>query len=197
MEIYRSLKLKIYAKFYKGIMTLIFKLNRVHFDKDFTVLGFPILEIDQSGNFSFGKKMILISNVKYSALGKNNRSKINVGPNAQLLIGNNVGLSNVTIISKQSITIGNNILLGGGVIIVDTDFHSLNPIHWHTDQDEFNMKTSPVVIGDNVFIGMNSIILKGVKIGNNSIVGAGSVVSKNIPPNEIWAGNPAQFIKKN
>lgn len=57
-------------------------------------------------------------------------------------------------------------------------------------------KCAPVVIGDNVFIGAKCIILKGVTIGENSIVGAGSVVTKSIPANEIWAGNPAKFIRK-
>ena len=51
-------------------------------------------------------------------------------------------------------------------------------------------------VGNNVFIGTNCIVLKGVSIGNNSIVGAGSVVTKNIPANELWAGNPAKFIRK-
>jgi acetyltransferase-like isoleucine patch superfamily enzyme len=52
-----------------------------------------------------------------------------------------------------------------------------------------------VIIEDNVFIGAHSTILKGVTIGKNSVIGACSVVTKNIPPNEIWAGNPAKFIK--
>jgi len=57
------------------------------------------------------------------------------------------------------------------------------------------MISKPVTIGDNVFIGMNSIILKGVNIGNNVRIAAGSVVTKSIPANQIWGGNPAAFIK--
>lgn len=56
--------------------------------------------------------------------------------------------------------------------------------------------SAPVIIEDNAFIGARSIILKGVTIGANSIIGAGSVVTKSIPANEIWAGNPAKFIRK-
>lgn len=52
------------------------------------------------------------------------------------------------------------------------------------------------MIGDNVLIGAHSIILKGVTIGNNAVVAAGSVVSRSIPANELWGGNPAKFIKK-
>ena len=51
-------------------------------------------------------------------------------------------------------------------------------------------------IEDNVFIGANCIILKGVKIGDRSIIGAGSVVTKNVPSDQIWAGNPAKFIRE-
>lgn len=57
--------------------------------------------------------------------------------------------------------------------------------------------TKPVSIGNGAFIGAHSIILKGVSIGEKSIVGAGSVVTKGIPDGEVWAGNPAQFIRKN
>jgi acetyltransferase-like isoleucine patch superfamily enzyme len=56
-------------------------------------------------------------------------------------------------------------------------------------------KKRPVVINDNVFIGAHSTILKGVTIGKNSVIGACSVITKDIPDNEIWAGNPAKFIK--
>ena len=52
-----------------------------------------------------------------------------------------------------------------------------------------------IKIGNNCFIGCHSIILPGVTIGNNSIIGAGSVVTKNVPDGEVWAGNPAKFIK--
>lgn len=61
--------------------------------------------------------------------------------------------------------------------------------------DQKCKNNAPVVIEDNVFIGARSIILKGVTIGENSIVGAGSVVTRSIPSNQIWGGNPAKFIR--
>ena len=55
---------------------------------------------------------------------------------------------------------------------------------------------APVKIEDNAFVGARSMILKGITIGKNSIIGAGSVVTKSVPENEIWAGNPARFVRK-
>ena len=77
-----------------------------------------------------------------------------------------------------------------------SDFHSLDPIIRAGSEDQANKKCArPVVLCDNVFIGAHSIILKGVTIGENSIVAAGSVVTKSIPANPIWGGNPAKKIK--
>jgi len=59
------------------------------------------------------------------------------------------------------------------------------------------VNTAPIIIRDYVFIGGSSIILKGVTIGKNSIVAAGSMVTKSIPDNEIWGGNPAKYLKSN
>lgn len=112
-----------------------------------------------------------------------------------LEIGNNVGDTNSTIYCTNKIKIGSNVLIGGNCKIWDTDFHSLNPdIRVYGDDNQ--IKSGPIIIGDNVFIGGETIILKNVVLGDNSVIGAGSIVTKNIPANEIWAGNPAKFIKK-
>ena len=65
-----------------------------------------------------------------------------------------------------------------------------------TKREGIHFKSYKVELQDNCFIGANTIICSPVIIGKNAIVGAGSVVTKNIPDNEIWAGNPAKFIKK-
>lgn len=85
----------------------------------------------------------------------------------------------------------------GGGKIYDTDFHSLNPQdRYDHARDMESKKKATVKICDNVLIGAGAIVLKGVTIGENSIIGAGAVVTKDVPANEIWAGNPARFIKK-
>lgn len=117
-----------------------------------------------------------------------------VRKNGELIIGKQVGISNSTIVCHNKIEIGAFVFVGGNCKIWDTDFHSLDPIERVHNGDK-KIKTAPIKIEDYAFIGGSSIILKGVTIGKNSIIGAGSVVTQNIPENEIWAGNPARYIK--
>jgi acetyltransferase-like isoleucine patch superfamily enzyme len=89
------------------------------------------------------------------------------------------------------INIGNNVTITSGVKILTHD----GSLCLFQDDNGRRFSYNRVVIGDNVFIGVNSIILPGVIIGNNVIIGAGSVVTKSIPNNSIVGGNPAKFIK--
>lgn len=162
--------------------------------KNIKVLGFPIIEVRKNGKLSLGENITMINNQKHSTLGKVNKCKLLVYSNAELKIGNKIGMSNVTIIATKSIIIGNNVMIGGGVTIIDSDFHSMDSSLWFSEKDELNMKSAQVNIGDNVFIGMNTIILKGVNIGNNVKIAAGSIITKNIDDNQTWGGNPAKKL---
>ena len=127
-------------------------------------------------------------------IGGETRTILYAAKRGTIRICKGVGLSNTSIVSENSVTIGEYSNIGGGTKIYDTDFHSLDPdIRLAGDG---NVKTAPVVIGKKVFVGGHVIILKGVTIGDGAVVGAGSVVSRDIPANEIWCGNPARFIKK-
>ena len=110
-------------------------------------------------------------------------------------VGDHTGMSNIAIYVSQKVTIGNNVKIGGSVKIYDTDFHSTDYKERAMTNDP-GIKSAPVTIGNDVFIGAHSIILKGVSIGDRSVIGAGSVVTKNVPSDEIWAGVPARFIKR-
>ena len=89
------------------------------------------------------------------------------------------------IISSISIAIGSNTMIASGCYISDSDWHSL----YDRTSEEGHAK--PVVIEENVWLGLNAIVGKGVTIGRNSVIGAGSVVAGDIPPNVVAAGNPA------
>jgi acetyltransferase-like isoleucine patch superfamily enzyme len=86
--------------------------------------------------------------------------------------------------------------IGGNVRIFDHDFHALDAEVRRSPRDAAECATRPIVIGDDVFIGTNSIILKGITIGDRAIIGAGSVVTKNVPADCIAAGNPARIVRK-
>lgn len=84
----------------------------------------------------------------------------------------------------------------GGTRVYTSDFHSLDAAVRASADDRKHRVSCPVVIREDAFIGARCIILKGVTIGRGSIVGAGSVVTKSIPDGQIWAGNPAHFIRE-
>lgn len=179
----------------KFVSCLIFYGNGVEFST-YQSNGWPKVNVGVGGKCILGKNFKSNNREIANPIGRFNRCSIIVGRNAKLIIGDNVGISSTAIVCHELVTIGNNVNIGGNVVIYDTDFHSLNPYHrLDRNVDKLNTKTNPVSIGDNVFIGAHSTILKGVQIGVNSIVGAGSVVTKSIPDNEIWGGNPARFIK--
>lgn len=150
---------------------------------------------EPNGTIKIGSHFVCNNRIKSNSIGLIQPCVFNVSsPGSKLIIGNNVGISGSTICSKRSVTIGDNVLIGSGCLITDTDAH---PLDWRDRRDGHNEKTLcvPVVIGDDVFIGARSIILKGVTIGDRSIIGAGSVVSKDVPHDTIVAGNPAKVIK--
>lgn len=148
------------------------------------------------GNIQFGHNCKVLGGEKYNPIGFGGSVSLITEKKGEIVIGDNVGMSNCALYSRDKITIGNRVLIGGGVKIYDNDFHSLNHIYRGTSDDKENTICKCVTIGDDVFIGAGSIILKGVTVGKRSILGAGSVVTKSIPEGEIWAGNPARFIKK-
>ena len=111
----------------------------------------------------------------------------------KITIGNNVGLSHANITSFSNIIIEDNVLIGSGVKIWDTDFH---PIAYQDRIENKDPQIAPIIIKEGAFIGACSIILKGVTVGKRAVIGAGSVVTHNVPDGEVWAGNPAKFIRR-
>lgn len=106
-----------------------------------------------------------------------------------------MGISNSCLKASTTIIIKDNVNIGGDCKIYDSDFHSVEYIDRMTYPD-VKRKSAPVTIEEGVWIGAHSIILKGVTIGKRSVIGAGSVVTCDVPDDELWAGNPARFIKK-
>ena len=126
--------------------------------------------------------------------------------NAFIEIGDFTFISNASIACHERISIGNYVCIAGGVNIVDTDFHPLTPADRMGDtialspagNKDFRPAfiSQPIIIEDEVWIGTNATILKGVRIGKGAIIQPGSVVVKDVNAGAIMAGNPAKEIKK-
>ncbi len=198
---YRALRVVYFtiARAYSYAVTRFkFYLNGVEFNPDFVAYGIPVVDVNMGGKLSIGKGFWFNSGKYFAMGGRQQRCYFTVGKGAAITIGDHVGVTSVALICKDSITIGNHVKIGINTVIYDTDFHSLDARMRNSVPERLDgVKTRPVVIKDGAFIGGHTTILKGVTIGENSIVGAGSVVFQSIPDEQVWAGNPAVFIKHN
>ena len=129
-----------------------------------------------------------------------------IGEKGRVTIGNFTLLNGALVMAEDKIEIGSHCLISWNVGIAESDFHPLEPAQRLIDAQALapffknrpprpELKTAPVKIADNVWIGMNAVILKGVTIGENSVVAAGSVVTKSVAANTVVAGNPATVVK--
>jgi acetyltransferase-like isoleucine patch superfamily enzyme len=198
---YRGMRVVYYysARIYShAVTTFKFHLNGVKFNRDFVGFGIPILDINMGGKFTIGERFWFNSGKYHAMGGRQQQCYFVAAKGAEIIIGDNVGVTSVAIICHSKISIGNNVKIGINTVIYDTDFHSLDArIRNRIPESIDGVKAKPVTIMDGAFIGGHTTILKGVTIGRNAIVAAGSVVFKSIPDEQVWAGNPAVVVKNN
>jgi acetyltransferase-like isoleucine patch superfamily enzyme len=170
-------------------------LAGIRWGRGWKLYGAPILQIHRRAQVQIGDRLLLRSTVRSNPLAPNHPVVLSVRrPGAALTIGDDFGMTGGVIVVEERITIGSRVQVGANSSIVDTDFHPTDP---QTRQDDpLRGATAPVVIEDDVFIGMECLILKGAHIGAGSVIGARSVVTGAIPPGVIAAGNPAKVIRK-
>lgn len=147
------------------------------------------------GTITIGNNLLFTSGSSINPIARNICGSLYTSPSGHIEIGDNVGISSACIWSDLKISIGNNVNIGADSIIIDTDVHSLDYIERRNVKSKQNIKSQPIVIEDDVWIGARCQILKGVTIGARSVIGAGSIVTKNIPPDSIAAGNPCKVIR--
>jgi acetyltransferase-like isoleucine patch superfamily enzyme len=111
-------------------------------------------------------------------------------------IGKNCKISSHTFIC-EGVTIGDNCFIGHSVVFINDNYPvSVSDNGKMEEEKDWADRFVKTNIGNNVSIGSNATILGGVTIGNGALIGAGSVVTKHVPSNQIWAGNPAKMIRK-
>ena len=176
------------------ILYFLITLHGIKIGDSWRVYGMPIIQKYRGSRIEIGERFWIRSWRSSNPLVPNHPVVLATrSPEAEIKIGNDVGLSGTTIVSSCSIFIGNRVLIGSNSTLVDTDFH---PLDWVERQlNPLNGKSAPIVIEDDVFIGMNCVVLKGVRIGRGAVIGAGSVVTHNIPAGCIAVGNPGLVIR--
>lgn len=188
---------KFHLLFYKPLWFfknfLILKIANISYEQLPSIEG--VIIVKNRGYISFGKGVKINSNRYGNPVGNSQKATFFCSPKGEIIIKENVSMSRVLLFSQVRITIEENVMLGGGVQVWDSNFHSINFIDRVLNGDS-DIQSKEVIIKKGVFIGADSIILKGVTIGERSVVAAGSIVSKDIPEDELWGGNPANFIRK-
>lgn len=171
-------------------------LKKVKFNTGGGYKIYGLIRIKNKGSIDIGKNCILSCSPRTNRQGQSYRMYfVTENAEAKIVIGDNVKISNTNINATGSVTIEDDVMIGGGVCIWDSDFHSIS-FEKRNSYPDLYIKTEPITIKRGAFIGAGTLILKGVTIGEESVIGAGSVVTKNIPDKEVWAGNPVRFIKK-
>ncbi|MCD8235243.1 MAG: acyltransferase [Prevotellaceae bacterium] len=196
--LYRKAVNKYIHLLFNPVNKIYLKLNKVSYGRGLKTKGkLYIMRHYGTAKIFIGENVSINSAGWANPIGCGNKTCFQTLDNAEVIIGDNCGISNTAFTCAEKIELGNDVLLGSGCHIFDTDFHALD----YKERIKGNypgapIKSAPIKIDDGVFIGAGSYILKGVHIGKHSIIGAGSVVTKDVPSYEIWAGNPAHFLKK-
>ena len=182
---------------------LVMKASKVRFGKNLLLKGCPFIYNKKGAELTIGNNVTVKSSFLSNLVGLYSRTIIVTrAPGAYIRIGDNVGMSGVTIYARKGIEIGENTAIGGNTKILDNDFH---PIEAETRNkllmdknggDSDLIPAKPIKIGRNCFIGCNAIILKGTELGDGCVVGAGTVVSGKFEPDSVIVGNPARCIRK-
>ena len=172
---------------------LTFGLNGIPWGQGWRFYGMPIIQKHRDSQMRFGPYLQLRSSARSNPLGANRPVILATWrAEAVLEIGERFGMTGGTICTADRVIIGHRVTVGANTTIMDTDFHPLDPVQ--RSQHPEAASTAPVTIEDDVFIGLQCLILKGVTLGQGCVVGAGSVVTRDVPAGAIVAGNPAKVI---
>lgn len=156
--------------------------------RNFTAMGRPGINRKRGSSIILGDHVILCSSGMANPVAEGGRCRLaTLSTDAKIILHDRVGISSTIICAATHVEIGEGTIIGGGVLIMDTDFHPRNPDGtWGNNPI---IVSKPVIIGKNCFIGARAIILKGVKIGDGAVVGAGAVISRDVASQSIAVGS--------
>jgi len=170
--------------------------RRISIGSDVRFLGLPIISGTEFGKIIIGARTSLTSDRRGTALGVRGPVILRLMTSgARIEIGEDCGLSGTVICAAKSVRIGARCLLGSDVMIFDTDFHNPEPEGRRYARTDWGRVSAATAIGDDVFIGTGTRVMKGVTIGDGCIIGAGSVVVSDIAPFTVAAGSPARVLR--
>lgn len=180
---------------------LLLRCKDITFGQNMCILG--KVNVINQGKITIGDNFMMTNGHAINPISSNLQGAFYTEPGGVVSIGDNVGMSSTRMWIRNGLTIGNNVNIGACVLIIDTDSHQVDyrmrrrdaAVHFCKEELQDSIKSAPITIEDDVWIGAHCIILKGVTIGARSIIGAGSVVTKSIPSDCIAAGNPCKVIK--
>lgn len=169
-------------------LSLFVFINFFYFIVYFKKLKFKIINSNLPLNFNLGKGLACIG----ARLRVRTGVVFNVS-SGQLNIGDDVFFNNYCSVNcHEQINIGDNVLFGEAVKLYDHD-HQFNSMSGVSKRE---FKTGKITIGNNVWLGSNAIVLKGVSIGDNAVIAAGSVVTKDVPASHVFIGGNIKKITK-
>jgi O-antigen/teichoic acid export membrane protein/acetyltransferase-like isoleucine patch superfamily enzyme len=155
--------------------------------------GTPIYKKHPTSFITIGNDCIFRSAEWSNPIGLNRRCFLYAERDANIHIGDKCGFSALVISASLSITIGNRVICGANCSIIDSDRHPLDP---NSRTQNGTVRPEPIVIEDDVWLGMNVVVLKGCTIGAGTVVAANSVVTRSLPAGILAGGIPARFIKE-
>ena len=186
----------IMRRFISGIGALWLRAKGLKVKRGLVLYGKPITHLTKGGMIALGENCVLCSKSEANFAGVNHPVILALlRPGAELNIGDNTGISGGSFCAAKSVTIGKGCLIGANALVTDCDFHAIKPEGRRHNSNPDDIGCEPVVIEDNVWLGANVTVLKGVTIGRNTVVAAGSVVTKSLPPNVVAGGSPAKVIR--
>lgn len=157
-------------------------------------LGLPTIRAHRGALVRLGARVTVHSRWDSNALGLAHPTVLAaMEAGARVEVGEGSSLSGASIVARQAVVIGREVMVGADACVWDSDFHPLDPAarRRHPTREA---RSAPIEIEDEVFIGARALVLKGVRIGRGAVIGAGAVVTRDVAPYTIVAGNPARPV---